>query len=87
MVLFFVFAICLVLVGRVGAWGLLVLVATPHLWRALRIHSRPRPESAPPDFAYWPLWYTPPAFRLARAAGILFVLALLLDVIHPLRLG
>jgi len=87
MVLFFVFVISLVLVGRVGVWALLVIVAAPHLWRALKIYSKPRPESAPPGCAHWPLWYEAPAFSLARIAGLLFLLALFLDALLPLRLG
>ncbi len=87
MVLFFVFVICLVLVGRVGVWALLVIAAAPHLWRALKIYSQPRPEFAPPECSYWPLWYVAPVFSLARMAGALFVLALLLDAIFPMRLG
>jgi len=87
MVLFFVFVISLVLVGRVGVWTLLVIAATRHLWQALRIHSQPRPESAPPGCSYWPLWYAAPAFALARMAGALFVFGLLLDAIFPTRLG
>jgi 1,4-dihydroxy-2-naphthoate octaprenyltransferase len=87
MILFFVFVICLVLVGKVGIWALLVFVAAPQLWRALKIHSQPRPETVPPDFPYWPLWYAVPTFSLARIAGALFVLALLLDAIFPMPLG
>ncbi len=87
MILFFVFVISLVLVGRVGVWALLVIAATPHLRRALKIHSQPRPESAPLGCSYWPLWYAVPIFSLARMAGALFVLALLLDAISPTRLG
>ncbi len=87
MVLFFVFVISLVLVGRVGVWALIVIAATPHLWRALKIYSQPRPDSAPPGCGYWPLWYAAPVFSLARMAGALFVLGLLLDAIFPISLG
>jgi hypothetical protein len=87
MVLFFVFVVSLVLVGRIGVWALLVIAAARHLWQALRIHSQPRPESAPPGCSYWPLWYAAPVFSLTRMAGALFVLALLLDAIFPTRLG
>jgi 1,4-dihydroxy-2-naphthoate octaprenyltransferase len=86
MILFFVFVISLVLVGRIGVWALLVIAATLHLWRALKIHSQPRPESAPPGCSYWPLWYAAPVFSLARMAGALFLLALLLDAIFPVHL-
>jgi 4-hydroxybenzoate polyprenyltransferase len=87
MILFFVFVIILILVGRIGVWALFVIAAAPHLWRALKIHSQPRPESAPPGCPYWPLWYVVPVFSLARMAGALFVLALLLDAIFPKHLG
>jgi 1,4-dihydroxy-2-naphthoate octaprenyltransferase len=87
MFLFFVFVIILFLVGRVGVWTLLAFAAVPHLWKALKIHSQPRPESAPPGYPYWPLWYAVPVFLLARMAGALLVLGLLLDAIFPMRLG
>jgi 1,4-dihydroxy-2-naphthoate octaprenyltransferase len=87
MILFFILVICLVLVGRVGLWALLVIGAAPQLWRTLKIYSQPRPEIPPAGFSYWPLWYVVPAFSLARIAGALFVLGLLLDAIVPMRLG
>jgi len=87
MILFFVLVVCLVLVGKVGLWTLLVIAAAPQLWRALKIYSRHRPEIPPPGYPYWPLWYVVPAFSLARIAGALFVLGLLLDAIVPTRLG
>jgi len=87
MILFFVFVISLILVGRIGLWALLVVAAAPQLWRALKIHSQPRPEDAPPGCSYWPLWYVAPVFSLARMAGALFVFALLLDAIFPMRVG
>jgi 1,4-dihydroxy-2-naphthoate octaprenyltransferase len=87
MILFFVFVISLVLVGRVGVWALLVIASVPHLWRALKVHSQPRPETAPPGCSHWPLWFAAPVFSLARMAGALFVLGLLLDAIFPMQLG
>jgi len=68
-------------------WTLLVMASAPQLWRALKAHSRPRPESAPAGCAYWPLWYAATVFSLARMAGALLVLALFLDAIYPVRLG
>ena len=87
MILFFVFVISLVLVGRVGVWALLVIAATPHLWRALKITRSRAPSLRQPGCSYWPLWYAAPVFSLARMAGALFVLALLLDAIFPMHLG
>jgi len=87
MVLFFVFVISLVLVGRIGVWALLVIASAPRLRRALKVYSQPRPEFAPPGCVYWPLWYAGPVFSLARRAGALLVIALVLDAIYPIRLG
>jgi 1,4-dihydroxy-2-naphthoate octaprenyltransferase len=86
-VLFFVFAVVLVMVGKIGVWTLLVFATAPLLWKVLKIYARPRPESAPPGYAFWPLWYAAWAFSLTRLAGGLFVLGLILDIFYPVRLG
>jgi 1,4-dihydroxy-2-naphthoate octaprenyltransferase len=85
MVLFFVTVVCLVMVGTLGVWTLLVFGATPHLWQTLRIYSRPRPERPPARFPIWPLWYVAWAFRVTRTAGGLLVVGLLLDAIWPIH--
>lgn len=82
---FFVLVVVLILVGKVGVWTLLVFAATPLLWKVLRVGSQPRPESAPPGYAFWPLWYAAWAFSLTRLAGGLFVLGLIMDVVYPIR--
>ena len=86
-ILFFVFVVVLVLVGKVGVWTLLVFASVPLLWKVLKVYSRPRPESAPPGYAFWPLWYAAWAFLLTRLAGGLFVVGLILDIVYPTRLG
>jgi 1,4-dihydroxy-2-naphthoate octaprenyltransferase len=86
-ILFFVFVVVLVLVGKVGVWTLLVFASVPLLWKVLKVYSRPRPESAPPGYAFWPLWYAAWAFSLTRLAGGLFVVGLILDIVYPTRLG
>ncbi len=83
---FFALTLCLVLVGTLGAWTLLSFLALPRLVRVLRVYSRPRPESAPPGFPIWPLWYAAWAFGLTRFAGALFLLGLLLDAAVPVHL-
>ena len=83
MVGFFVFVLCLVLVGTLGLWTLLVFLAVPRLWQVLKIYSRPRPSSPPPNFPIWPLWYVTWAFMLTRRAGGLLVLGLILSAIFP----
>jgi 1,4-dihydroxy-2-naphthoate octaprenyltransferase len=87
MISFFLFVICLVLVGTLGVWTLLVLGAVPKLWNALKVYHRPPPESAPPNYPLWPLWYVAWAFLVTRRAGGLFVLGLLLDAIYPIHVS
>ncbi len=82
---FFVFVLCLVLLGTLGVWTLLVFLALPKLWQVLKVYSHPRPETAPPNFPIWPLWYVAWAFLVTRRAGTLFVLGLLLNAIYPLH--
>jgi len=75
-----------VLVGRLGVWTLMSFLALPSLWRALRAHSRPKPEAPPAGFSLWPLWYVAWTFHLARTAGALLVLGLLLNAMFPIYL-
>ena len=87
MVSFFVLVLCLVLVGTFGVWTLLTFLAVPRLWQVLKVYNQPRPESAPPNFPIWPLWYVAWAFLVTRKAGALLVLGLLLDAVYPLHLA
>jgi 1,4-dihydroxy-2-naphthoate octaprenyltransferase len=86
-VLFFVLVLCLVGVGTLGAWTLLCFLALPQVWKVLKVLNRPRPESAPPNFPIWPLWYVAWAMLVARSAGGLLVLGLVLDAFVPLHVG
>jgi 1,4-dihydroxy-2-naphthoate octaprenyltransferase len=83
MVAFFALVLCLVLVGTLGVWTLLVFLALPRLWQVLKVYKQPKPESAPPDYPIWPLWYVAWAFMLTRRSGALLVLGLLLSAIFP----
>ena len=86
MVLFFVTVLCLVLVGTLGIWTLLVFGALPQLWQTLRVYAQPRPQEPPRNYPIWPLWYVSWAFRLTRRAGALLVVGLLLNAIYPVHL-
>jgi 1,4-dihydroxy-2-naphthoate octaprenyltransferase len=86
MVAYFVLVVCLVMVGTLGVWTLLTLLALPRLWKVLRVFNRPKPAQAPPRYPIWPLWYVAWAMGVNRLAGGLFVLGLLLDAIYPVHL-
>jgi 1,4-dihydroxy-2-naphthoate octaprenyltransferase len=83
---FFVLVPCLVLTGTLGVWCLAVLLGLPTLRKTWRIYSQPPPESAPPGYPLWPLWYVAWAFLVTRTAGGLLVLGLLADAIYPIHL-
>jgi 1,4-dihydroxy-2-naphthoate octaprenyltransferase len=86
MVSFFVLVLCLVLVGTLGVWTLLVFLATPRLLKTLKTFGKPKPESAPPGYPIWPLWFVAWAFGLTRFAGGLFILGLILNAFVPIHL-
>jgi 1,4-dihydroxy-2-naphthoate octaprenyltransferase len=83
MLAFFTSVLCLVLVGTFGVWTLLVFLALPRLWQTLKTYNRPAPESPPPDYPVWPLWYVAWAFTLTRRCGALLLLGLVLSSIFP----
>ncbi|MBW1689080.1 MAG: prenyltransferase, partial [Deltaproteobacteria bacterium] len=87
MISFFLFVLCLVLVGTLGVWTLLVFAAVPKLWNTLKVYHRPPPEAPPEDYPLWPLWYVAWAFLVTRRAGALFVLGLVIDAIYPIHLS
>ncbi len=86
MVAYFVLVLCLVGVGTLGVWTLLVFGAVPRLAKVLRVFGQPRPETPPPNFPIWPLWYVAFAFALTRLAGALLVVGLILNAIYPVHL-
>ncbi len=81
MVLFYVVTVGLVLTGVLGIWVLLVLAALPMLRRTLAQYSEPKPQTPPPGYPVWPLWYVSGAFVHTRRAGALLVLGLLLNAV------
>jgi 1,4-dihydroxy-2-naphthoate octaprenyltransferase len=86
MVSFFPAVLLLVLTGTFGVWTLASFAALPRLVKVLRVFGNPRPESAPPDYPIWPLWYVAWAFTLTRLAGGLLILGLIANAIYPIFL-
>lgn len=73
----------LVLAGHLALWILLVFLAVPKAWTAIRLLRQPRPEAPPPEYPAeaWPLWFVGATFLHNRTFGTLFVAGLLLDVL------
>jgi len=83
MIAFYVSVAALVPLRVLPPWALLAFVSIPRLLETLRVYREPAPESPPPGYPIWPLWYVAWAFRLNRQAGALLVLGLVLDAIFP----
>ncbi len=88
MIAFYPLLLLAVVVGWVGPWVLLALLAIPELIRTLRFYNQPKPD-APPDWypkRGWPLWFVGFAFRHVRLAGFLMTVGLIVNLIVPVRL-
>ncbi len=61
---------------------LLVLIAAPTLWLAMRAYAHPRPKQPPKELPpnVWPLWFVAFAFLHMRRFGMLYVLGIVVDV-------
>ena len=86
MVSFFAAVLLLVVAGTFGVWTLASFAALPRLVKVLKVFGQPPPESAPPGYPIWPLWYVAWAFTLTRLAGGLLILGLIANAIYPIFL-
>lgn len=86
LVSFFVTVGILVSTGVYGVWTLAVVAAIPRLVKVLGVFSRPRPESEPPGYPIWPLWYVAWAFTATRLAGVILIAGLLVNAFFPVFL-
>jgi 1,4-dihydroxy-2-naphthoate octaprenyltransferase len=60
---------------------LIIFFAIKRLIVAIKILSTPRPETAPPNFPFWPTWFSAFNFNHNRLFGGLFILALIGDTL------
>ena len=86
MIAFYPIVIGSVLVGWIGPWVALVILAIPRLIEVLRQFSQPKPETPPNAYVGWPLWFVGGAFIHTRRAGAMLMLGLLLNIIIPVTL-
>ncbi len=86
MVAFYPIVIGSALVGWIGPWVVLVVLAIPKLIEVLRVYAKPRPAEPPPNYPVWPLWFVAAAFVHTRRAGATLILGLVLNIVLPYRL-
>jgi 1,4-dihydroxy-2-naphthoate octaprenyltransferase len=86
MIAFYPIVIGSALVGWIGPWVALVILAIPRLIEVLRQFSQPKPDTPPNAYVGWPLWFVGGAFLHTRRAGTLLIGGLLLNVLVPVAL-
>ena len=88
MIAFYPLILLTVLVGWVGPWVLLAVLAIPTLWSVLKVYNQPKPAEKPSWYPPrgWPLFIVAFAFRHVRLAGGLLTLGLFLNLIFPIKL-
>ncbi|MBZ0278534.1 MAG: prenyltransferase [Anaerolineae bacterium] len=71
-------------IGRItGPWILITLLAVVRLRVTWKVYSEPKPAEKPENWPVWPLWYVGWAMYFNRAAGGLFILGMILNMILP----
>ena len=83
MIAFYPIVIGSALVGWIGPFVGLVVLAIPRLVQVLRQYSQPKPDAPPVAYPTWPLWFVGGAFLHTRRAGAMLILGLLLNALLP----
>ena len=83
MIAFYPIVIGSALVGWIGPFVALVVLAIPRLIQVLRQFAEPKPDSPPNAYVGWPLWFVGGAFIHTRRAGATLMLGLLLNALLP----
>ena len=81
MVGFYVLVAVAVAVGAMPWPALVVVLALPRLAKVWPYFRRPRPDTPPPKFPVWPLWYAALAWVHVRQAGALLVVGLAIGAV------
>jgi len=78
----------LVVTGQITPFAVLAAVALPRAGRALAVMSRPKPDTPPPGYVGWPLWYHRVSLVHNRLFGWAYIGGLALGAVaRALRLG
>lgn len=70
-----------ILINVVTIFALIVFLNAPKAWKALKVFSRPKPESPPKGYVGWPLWYHRFSLMNNKNFGWLYILGLLLGAV------
>jgi 1,4-dihydroxy-2-naphthoate octaprenyltransferase len=65
----------------VGIAVLLVFLALPTLYKSLKVYNKPKPDDSGEKWTGWPLFFVGWSFYHSRAAGGLFILGLVINII------
>jgi len=80
-ILFYILIFVLVFQGIVGFWVLITMLAGVRLRTVWRVLSLPKPAEKPENWPVWPLWYVAWSMYFNRAAGLLFIVGLILNIV------
>ena len=80
-ILFYILIFILVFQGIVGFWILITVLAGIRLRTVWQVLSLPKPKEKPENWPVWPLWYVAWSMYFNRAAGLLFIVGLILNII------
>jgi 1,4-dihydroxy-2-naphthoate octaprenyltransferase len=79
----YVATVVAVAVGALTPFLVVVLLAAPRALTALQVMAHPAPDSPPPGYVGWPLWYHRVCLVHNRAFGWLFIAGLAVGAIFP----
>ncbi|MGH2348794.1 MAG: prenyltransferase [bacterium] len=79
----YVIIAALILVGVLTPFAVLTFLALPRAWRALSVMAQPRPDTPPPGYVGWPLWFHRVCLVHNRLFGWLYIAGLALGAIFP----
>jgi 1,4-dihydroxy-2-naphthoate octaprenyltransferase len=69
----------LIVAGRLTPFAALAAFALPRAWKAAATLSWPRPDTPPPGYVGWPLWYHRTCLQHNRLFGWVYIAGLALD--------
>ena len=85
--LFYLLIFILAFQGVVGFWILVTVLAGWRLRTVWLVLSLPKPQEKPEGWPVWPLWYVAWSMYFNRAAGALFILGLLFNILARVLFG